>query len=347
MKILSLITHFKHIQSWELATTRIDKIYPNWQMMNLFIKAWNVAKIAPQYDCIVFFYDPFLLVLFTVCHFLANCSRKKPIIVFTTLLYDVSTFNNKRVGVRGFYNYLKLNLYRFFINRCDKIVVHSSNEIKLYSGFFKVPEEKFSFVPYFVRRDALLESQKKDENHEPIYIIVAGRHRDFATFINAIENSNYQGIIVCGQSDKEDLPSSLPSNISVFYEIPFQQYRDLISQSRTLVIPFPKNKMLRSLGQVAAFEAVAKRVPIIASKSFQLTDYFESEKEILYFESENPQNLRHQIDRLSMDDDLRRDLVENAHRKMMNKFTDQVYSDSILEICDRLRINKLDIEIND
>ena len=332
MKILSLITHFQHIDSWERSTIRIDKELQSWNHLNRIQKAWFTAKIASKYDCIVFFFDPFILVLYSGFYLLQHPKLKKPHTVFTTWLCDVSRFQKRSFTIMGFYDLLRWHFYRLFIKDCDKIVVHSSFERELYSKTFKVLPEKFEFIHYCVRHDALVDGRISEGGSKDEYVIAAGRHRDFATFIEAMKDSNHYGVIICGESDLNSLSKPIPGNIKVYTEIPFSQYRSLIRQAKALVIPLFKLKTLRSLGQVAAFEAIAQHVPVIASRSFQLQDYF-SDKEIMYFEPEDFQELQNQIDLLYTEENLIKPLATRAYDLMMEKYTDQCYTDALLTIC--------------
>ena len=136
MKILSLITHFQHIDSWEQSTTRIDKVVPSWASMGRSAKAWSAARIASGFDCIIFFYDPLVCVLFLPYFIIQHFSKVKPKLVFTTWLCDVSVFREMKFNPRGSYNFLRWVFFCFFVRICDKIIVHSSYEVNLYANVF-------------------------------------------------------------------------------------------------------------------------------------------------------------------------------------------------------------------
>jgi len=199
----------------------------------------------------------------------------------------------------------------------------------MYSQCFHLSSAKFVFIPYCVRADALdrdINLQKQD------YIIAAGRHRDYSTFIKAVSCLKIKGIIIAGNSDRSLIPATLPENVEVQYEVPFYRYRELISQSKVLVIPLSKTSMLRSLGQVTVFEAVAMKVPVIASRTFQLTDYFQEDRELLFFESGDANDLQEKMELIISQPELVQKLTTNAYQKMMQSYTDKHYTDELINL---------------
>lgn len=332
MEILSLITHFEHIPSWVESVHTITQIDEKWNRRRVWSKAWFVANHAHFYDQIVIFFDLRFALLLCLLLKIVFWQNKKARIIFTTYLCDISFFNRyKKIGfLPYFYHKLRFLMHQFILNSVHQVVVHSRAEIEMYSRCFYVPLTKFVFIPYHVRADAIL-SRDKDKQKKD-YIIVAGRHRDYSTFIKAISYIQIKGVIIAGKSDHNLIPATLPENVEVNYEVPFSHYREMISQSTGLVIPLSNTSMLRSLGQVAVFEGVASKVPIIASRTFQLTDYFQEDQEILYFKPEDANELREKIELLISHPDLVKQLTTNAYNKMMRSYTDKHYTDKLIDL---------------
>jgi glycosyltransferase involved in cell wall biosynthesis len=332
MEILSLITHFEHISSWVESVDTITQVDKKWNQRKMWSKAWFVANQADVYDLIVIFFDLRFALILSICLKIVFWKNKKARIIFTTYLCDISFFSfDKQVGLFPFfYHKVRFFLHKFILKSVDRVVVHSRAEIQMYSHCFSLPSAKFVFIPYFVRADALdreMELQKDD------YIIVAGRHRDYSTFIEAVRCLKIKGMIIAGNSDRSLIPAILPENIEVQYEIPFSRYREMIFQSRSLVVPLSKTSMLRSLGQVTVFEAVSMKVPIIASRTFQLTDYFQEDKDILFFEPENVDDLQKKMELIISQPELVKRLTINAYNKMMQSYTDKHYTDNLIALC--------------
>lgn len=92
MNVLSLITHYRHVPRWEENTSRIDFIDKRWAKRGLFSKALQLTRLAPNYDCIVFFYDIMLPIVFSLITADSRRSHPSYVMVFTTLLCDVVKF---------------------------------------------------------------------------------------------------------------------------------------------------------------------------------------------------------------------------------------------------------------
>lgn len=330
-RVLSLITHFDHIPSWKDYVITINTIDKKWNNRNIFSRAWFVVQGIDHFNAIILHFDLRFCAIFSLLLKISFWKRQGGKLIFTTYLCDISSFDsshNKNVLLRC-YNNIRYKLHKLILSTMDCVVVHSRAEINLYSHFFKEPESKFVFIPYCVRADALnsdICSEKFD------YVITAGRHRDIATFIEALKELSIKGVIIAGESDRPIVPKDLPKNIDLFFEVPFNQYRRFISQAKALIIPLSKNHTLRSLGQIAAFEAVAAKVPIVASRTFQLIDYFEEGKEILFFEPEDPLDLRKNLEILTSNPKLGKQLAENAYEKMMMNYTDKNYTNALINL---------------
>ena len=287
LRILSLITHFAHVARWEANTTRIDLIDPIWHERSLLSKALKLLELAPEYNQIVFFYEIQLVVIFWLLYLARYRTNPRERIVFTTFLNDISSFVSfPRISMGWFREKFRFIYYFAFTRMVKVIVVHSSSEVDFYASTFHLPRTRFQFIPYFVRRDAISSNLQTRALTTDQYILAAGRHRDFQTFISALHDSPFRGVIVGGQEDRAILlQKDLPPNIEVYFEIPFEQYRAWIAGAKAFIVPLFADLFIRSLGQIATFEAIAHHVPVIASRNFQLTDYFTEEVEILFFQA--------------------------------------------------------------
>jgi glycosyltransferase involved in cell wall biosynthesis len=254
--------------------------------------------------------------------------------VFTTLLCDVSRFGLfPPLNRRWLYEKCRQLYYCVFVRVMNVIVVHSTVEVDLYSRVFRVPPSRFRFVPYCVRSDAMqIHNWAKHVSLEP-YVLAAGRNRDFRTFIAAIQATSFRGMIIGGADDRVRMGHTLPSNIEARFEIPFDQYRAFVAGAAILVVPLVADRMARSLGQITMFEAIARHVPVIAARTFQVTDYFADEREMLFYDPENADDLRRQIERLMMNPELSAFIAKNARARMLAEYTDEQYTQSLLQLC--------------
>lgn len=332
MRVLSLITHYSSVPGWESHTTRIDYVDPQWTRRNRLSKGLALLRLAGTWDRILFFYDTRLPLIFWVLYVLRFWANPRERMIFATFLCDVSRLQKPTHRFGGIYETLRRLYFAMFTRVFHTIVVHSRAEIDLYARSFGVPRERFRFIPYCVRRDALGE----DELTVPApfdYVLVAGRNRDYGTFISALEGSALRGVIIGGNADREAIGDNLPANVESHLEVPFDEYRSWIAGAQVFVVPIPAKGMTRSLGQISSFEAMARRVPVVAARTFQLEDYFSDEQEILFYEPGNASDLQRQIKRLLADKNLRDSLIQRAHARLMAKYTDEQYTAALLELC--------------
>jgi len=132
MRILSLITHFSHLDKWENKTDRINKIDPTWEKRSILSKTWSIMQNVENYDCLIFFYDTLLSVLFNLLYFLRFPFQPRPSLVFTTMLCDISRFNAfSPFSQQWVYEKFRWLYYAFFVRLFNKIVVHSSSEVTM------------------------------------------------------------------------------------------------------------------------------------------------------------------------------------------------------------------------
>lgn len=335
MRVLSLLTQYSSLAAWRNCTTSIDSVDPRWEERSLVSRALLLVELAPVYDVVVIYQDVRLPVLFWLLACLRFGRRPATKLVFVALLCDVSQFHTKSFfSRRWLYEGARRMYYKFFTRIHHRIVVHSSAEVELYARVFGVPRELFWFVPFHVRPEALTEPMPPPFAAAESYMLCAGRHRDIATFCAALSDTSWKGILVCGAGERAVVESLLPPHVSAYFELPKESYRALIAHAQVLVIPLYAARWQRSLGQIAAFEAIAKGVPVIAAGTMQLADYFCAEQEIFYYEPENAADLKRQIDRVGGNPNLAKRISTNAYFRMSKEYTAERYVRGLLAAID-------------
>jgi glycosyltransferase involved in cell wall biosynthesis len=150
--------------------------------------------------------------------------------------------------------------------------------------------------------------------------------------MRALAGTIWQGRIVAGASDRLGIVGKAPENVQAYFEISREEYRSQIAQSDIVVLPLHADRWQRSLGQIAMFEAMVMRKPVIAAETFHLADYA-SENEVLYYRPGDAEHLREQIERLIDDSELRTRMVQSAWDRIHAEFTKERYIARLINAC--------------
>ena len=331
VRILSLNeSRFEDSGLWRQHSVAITDLDPLWHRRLFFVRMIKLFLVSREFDVVLFHLDMRLAAL---CGLIRGFLPSKPTLIFQGFFCDISRSSVASASLTGILrNKVSRVLNRIVVHTMNVLVVHTSAEVDLYSTFFRVPKSRFAFVPYFHYGndpDAISATSLSAESSN---VLAIGRHRDFNCFIRAVTGSGWQSVIVAGDSDRKELDAQLPSNIAVHYEVSREEYRDHISRSTVVVLPFHTVRWQRALGHIAMFEAMLRQKPIVAAQTFQVTDYASTD-EILYYRPGDAEDLRRQLDRLMTDPYLRKRLTQNARTRLLGEFTREKYIAKLIDVC--------------
>lgn len=176
---------------------------------------------------------------------------------------------------RFFHGAMKRLAVHLFSN-IDGFVVFSEAEKLMYSKYYQIPIEKFSFVHWAVNSPKITNKKlpKYIATSKP-YICCMGRNnRDFDSLIKAVRSLDISAIIVCktGQVDEQ----SLPDNIIMRTDIPMEEAM-LILENSTLSLTLLKDAS-RGAGHINIVSAMQLGIPQIVTKVSTVKDYFTDKK---------------------------------------------------------------------
>ena len=338
MRILSLNTNpgFEDNESWHATTTGISTLVMGWHQKSTLSKASSLLRVAWDFDAVLFHLDLRLAILFGLAQ---GIFAPGSVSVFQGFLCDTSRYARPASVPKAIRNKASYLVHWLFVRSMTNIIVHTKAEIELYADVFHVPASRFTFIPYFHYGD-FDETTSGDrfsagEQEAEATVVAIGRHRDFECFVSAMTASPWQGVIVAGNSDRAKLEGNIPANVVAHYEVSRALYREYIANATVIVIPFYADRWHRALGQIAMFEAMLLQKPVIAARTFQLTDYA-SDDEILYYRPGDSNHLREQIDRLMGDPELRRRLAQNAGARLRKEFTRERFIARLIGVCQAL-----------
>lgn len=224
-------------------------------------------------------------------------------------------------------------LYRLLLSTMDAVFVHSRFEVRELALYFGLSEARFRFVPYFPYYDATkLEMPDWETRWQDGYVLCPGRHRDHETFVAAAREIPRKCVIVTGRQEGNALSQqSLPSNVELCVEVPAAEYYGLFTGAAVVVLPLAKAHYLRSLGQIAYFEAARHQTPVVMSRSPQLTDYVREGQDALCYAPGDARELAFGVNRILQNNALGKYLAASAQTYILDSFSHTKYVRAILD----------------
>lgn len=237
-------------------------------------------------------------------------------ITFSKRVILAWTFNLGRT-----YGGMKGKVAKFGFAAVDKFIVHSREEIEIYSSWLNIPQNRFEFVPLAVLttniEQAVLEEKEKYSNTTEPYVVALGTaNRDYSTLIEAMKNTGYRTIIVSGQSAVANI--KLPENIEVKSGLSLKACHQLALNSTVNVVPI-KNRNAPS-GQVTFIEAMMMGKATVVTNCSGSKDYIKNGHDGLLVQVGSVQELEHAIRTLWENTKVRSSIEKNAKEKAFKDF---------------------------
>lgn len=202
---------------------------------------------------------------------------------------------------------------------------------------FGIPREHLVFVPFGV--DAQFFKSAGMSNEENLVVSV-GRDsgRDYATLFKAAAHSDYALVVVASPKNiPSDVP--IPANVSVLYDRPLVEVRDLYARARLVVIASKDTSQPDGSdcsGQTVILDALAAGKAVIATHRPWITDYFIPDQDIVVVPPNDPEALAQAIDALLHDPERRERIAASGHAKVVARYTTAAFARSLLTLMDSI-----------
>ncbi len=182
-------------------------------------------------------------------------------------------------------------LYQDLLKYANTVICYSKAEKQILSSFNK----NTNFIPVGIDT-AYFSNTKFDYKKNKIPTILAfGRdsERDYATFINALKNTKYKGIIICSKNNIKGL--KIPQNIDIYYDLIPKSLKQKIINADIIVIPVKITQ--RAAGQLSLLDALVSKKPVIVPniKSIITTYNLEDRLDCLFYKPEESKDLKLKI----------------------------------------------------
>ena len=206
---------------------------------------------------------------------------------------------------------------RATLSHVDLFVVHTKREIKIYSEWLNMPEEKFVFVPY---QSPEIEVLAEEDTENPFVAAMGSAHRDYAMLADIMRELNLPTTIASSKAAVKGL--DLPDCIDTPFGISKRDCLVLTQRARVNVVPLLPKDNVTAAGQVTLVEAMFMGKVMVATEYYGVEDYLQHEKTGLLVKPHDRDGFRDAILRLWHDKDLRDELATNAQAYAREHFSD-------------------------
>ncbi len=213
----------------------------------------------------------------------------------------------------GILNALHDGLLRWILRSAHGVIITSRGEAPVVESRYGVSQSRVRFVAYHT---TLIEPENLGTNGA--YVFAGGRnYRDYESLVAAVSNLDVPTVIVCGADQLQGV--TLPPNVTVHREIPWERYIELLRGASFVVVPLSSAYV--PAGQVAILEAMGYGKPVITNRVVGTVDYVHDGEDGLLYEMGDIAGLAHSISRLAEDQELRARLGKSAFDAVVNEFT--------------------------
>ncbi|MEA5464547.1 glycosyltransferase family 4 protein [Leptothoe sp. PORK10 BA2] len=231
---------------------------------------------------------------------------KKPIVAWTF------NIGNYQVGP------IRLWMARCGLRQIDRFVVHSRQEIEIYSNWLNIPESRFEFVPFPCSG---IDARFEENTENPFVAALGSAHRDFPCLFQAVKELNLPTVVAAGRSALEGI--TIPEQVKTPFGISRLDCYQIAQESRINVVPLEPKPDVTAAGHVTVIEAMHMRQALIVSDCYRMSDYVQHGETGLLVKPGCVESLKEAIMLLWNDPELRNRLGRNAQAYAQKHFSDE------------------------
>lgn len=203
----------------------------------------------------------------------------------------------------------KYKMLKKAFEKIDRFAVCSKIEIDLYSKIFEIPVEKIDFVRWGISSPITVATENSIKS--PYFVAMGGEARDYATLCETARIMPDTKFVFIVRPDTL-IGMSIPDNVSVYVNIPWQNAWSLVWHAEAALIPLRDNTTAN--GHITIVGGMHVGQCHIVTDSTGIHDYAEHEKTALLVPQKDPVAFKRAIERLKDDIPLRDSLRANAQK---------------------------------
>lgn len=233
------------------------------------------------------------------------------------------------------YDYKRKKLISNLLRKIDKIIFLSPTEEEKFIKEFKCNKDRLQYLPFGINIGAY--SLDKDDKKPDIikddltdFILAVGTdiHRDMNLFKRITEIlPNYKFVLATANSKYLE---DKYNNNTIVLKASLKEIRWLYKKCRCVIIPLKYNEHVS--GCTTILEAAAMHKPIIVSDVPGIREYVLEDKTGLIIPLDDINSLKEAITKLINDQNLAKELGENAFNYIKDKFTTDNWANAHLKL---------------
>ncbi|MDH3202972.1 MAG: glycosyltransferase [Myxococcales bacterium] len=226
---------------------------------------------------------------------------------------------------------LRQMLSRFALKDVNRFIVHTRRECDMYAEWLGLPKDRFEFVPIQAIEVPI---EYEEDTEDPFVLLQGSAHRDFPTFIEAVQRLGVRAVILSGPQALEGV--DVPANIETPFGVSKADCQRFAQKARVNVVPMIRNDQATAAGQVTVAETMWMKRPMVVSRCNGAEDYVIDGDNGLLVEPHSVDALADAIKRLWDDASLRTRIGGQAYDYASRTFTDQAAGAALGSILDRV-----------
>ncbi len=216
------------------------------------------------------------------------------------------------------------------IRYLDKVIIYSRREIELRA---KSIRSKYHFIP--LPADGNYKTLPSAVNNkEKSYIFAGGgAGRDFATLIDAVRDLDIQLKIVTFSPQSLNYDRELPSNCTVYWRMPPQEFLTIMAKSTFVIVPLKKGEYPH--GHTTIVQALRMGKTVITNRNSSADNYVINGHNGILIPAGDTNACKQAITTLWQDDTLRQSYEKQAQLEV-DKLTYTAYAAQLTKLCQEL-----------
>ena len=209
----------------------------------------------------------------------------------------------------------------------------SSSQARHWSTQLGIPISTFTKIHYGIDPDFYRAHKNwQNESGSRPTLLAIGRdpRRDFRTLVIAAGILDWDLILITKSYLVPDIALNNP-RIQILDDLSYEELFTAYTSATVIVVPVKRDTTYMS-GIRATMEAMLLEIPVIASRTTGMEEYFTDEQELVYFEPENHNSLINAAMKIHDNNILRKNLVSRAKQSIINSYSVTSYANCLENI---------------